>query len=146
MLYRLAFVVALGCASPAAFGQSSTGVLAVAVPNVRSDSGHVYCALYASRDGFPHRHRNAVAGSRRPASKGTVTCSFGAVPEGEYAVAVIHDENGNGRLDTGLFGIPKEGWGVSNDAGPRAFGPPRFAAARFRHGAPDQRITIHMRY
>jgi uncharacterized protein (DUF2141 family) len=42
---------------------------------------------------------------------------FRDVPEGTYAVNVFHDENSNERLDKGLFGIPKEGFGFSNDAG-----------------------------
>jgi uncharacterized protein (DUF2141 family) len=32
------------------------------------------------------------------------------------AVRVFHDKNNNGKIDTGIFGQPLEGWGVSNDA------------------------------
>ncbi|MBB6522628.1 DUF2141 domain-containing protein [Pseudoteredinibacter isoporae] len=38
-------------------------------------------------------------------------------PEGEYVMVVMHDENSNGELDTSKFGIPTEGFGISNYAG-----------------------------
>ena len=63
-----------------------------------------------------------------PAAAGGV--AFDAVPTGGYAIAVIHDENGNARLDT-FAGIPREGIGFSRNPVLR-FGPPRFDAARFR--------------
>jgi uncharacterized protein (DUF2141 family) len=36
---------------------------------------------------------------------------FSDIKPGKYAIAVIHDENCNGKLDTNMFGIPKEGYG-----------------------------------
>jgi len=47
-----------------------------------------------------------------------------------YAVSVFHDENYNGKLDTNLLGIPREGVGASNDARGN-FRPPKFGAAAF---------------
>ena len=52
------------------------------------------------------------------------------LPQGRYAIGVFHDANRNNRLDTGLFGIPKEQFGFSNGASGR-FGPPSFADAGF---------------
>jgi uncharacterized protein (DUF2141 family) len=60
------------------------------------------------------------------------------------AVGVLHDEDGDKRMATGLFGIPKEGFGVSNN--PRIlFGPPRFEDARLVP-QPGQPIIIDMKY
>lgn len=75
---------------------------------------------------------------------GTHALSFDALPGGEYALAVIHDENGNARLDT-FAGIPREGFGFSRNP-PLGFGPPRFAAARFTVGSDAQLQQIAMRY
>lgn len=69
---------------------------------------------------------------------------FDALPVGGYAVAVIHDENGNAKLDT-FAGIPREGFGFSNNPAIR-FGPPRFAAARFRHAGDATAQQVRMRY
>ncbi len=40
-------------------------------------------------------------------------CDFEDISPGTYALAVIHDENGNGKLDTNWVGIPTEGYGFS---------------------------------
>jgi uncharacterized protein (DUF2141 family) len=46
---------------------------------------------------------------------GTVTATFSDLAPGTYAVSTLHDENGNGKMDTNVFGIPREGWAVSNN-------------------------------
>ncbi len=51
--------------------------------------------------------------------------SFKNLKPGKYAFRYFHDENGNGKLDTNTFGIPKEGYGFSNNA-KGTFGPPSF--------------------
>lgn len=63
---------------------------------------------------------------------------------GTWAIAVIHDENANGRIDT-TFGIPREGVGSSRNA-PLRMGPPRFADAAFVVGTTPVSQTIRMRY
>ena len=63
---------------------------------------------------------------------------------GGYALAVIHDENGNHQLDK-LAGIPREGFGFSRDPAVR-FGPPRFASARFEVGHETESERVKMRY
>jgi uncharacterized protein (DUF2141 family) len=67
---------------------------------------------------------------------------FNDLPSGGYAIALIHDENGNGKLDT-LFGIPKEGFGFSRNPVIR-FGAPRFSAARFdvTSGTVDETVRV----
>jgi len=65
-------------------------------------------------------------------------------PPGAYAIAVHHDQNSNGKLDTNFVGIPKEGYGVSNDARPM-FSAPRFAAARVLVSR-DTTLTVHIVY
>jgi uncharacterized protein (DUF2141 family) len=56
-----------------------------------------------------------------------------------------HDMNSNNRMDTGLFGIPSEGWGVSNNARGR-FGAPSFQDAAFTMALDDIELSIHLRY
>ena len=63
---------------------------------------------------------------------------------GDYAVAVIHDENSNDKLDT-FAGIPREGFGFSRNP-PIRFGAPRFAAARFALTVMPKQQQIRMRY
>ncbi len=66
------------------------------------------------------------------------------VPPGVYAVAVHHDANSNGKLDANFLGIPREGYGVSNDVRPR-FRAPRFSEARVVVTR-DTTLVVHMAY
>lgn len=78
-----------------------------------------------------------------PAAR-ALTLDFGSVSPGEYAVSIIHDENGNHRLDKRLM-LPREGFGFSRDA-PVRFGPPSFSAAAFAVGANGAAQHVRMRY
>ncbi len=76
----------------------------------------------------------------------SVTLTFRDVKPGRYAIALLHDENANGKADRAAMMIPTEGFGFSRDAKVR-FGPPKFAAAAFEV-APGARekLVIRMRY
>jgi uncharacterized protein (DUF2141 family) len=49
-------------------------------------------------------------------TKKSYTFEINVFVKGQYAINIIHDKNNNNKLDTNIFGIPKEGWGCSNDA------------------------------
>lgn len=70
---------------------------------------------------------------------------FEDLPYGNYAVAIYHDRNSNQRLNRGLFGMPEEGYGFSNDA-PANLGPAKFDDAVFPLENTDTIIQIRMRY
>jgi uncharacterized protein (DUF2141 family) len=63
---------------------------------------------------------------------------------GKYAVRYFHDENLNGNLDTNLIGIPKEGYGFSNNATGK-FGPPPFEKWLFEI-TEDKKISLKPTY
>ena len=63
---------------------------------------------------------------------------------GRYAIALLHDENGNGKIDKALM-IPREGFGFSRDA-PLRMGPPSFKDAAFDVDAKGVNQSIRMRY
>lgn len=115
--------------------------LELAFDHVRSNKGVLRVCLTAAPENFPACVDDHNATRRSiPADSGTVR--FDGLPHGHYAVAVIHDENGNKKLDT-LAGIPREGFGFSRNP-PIRFGPPRFSAARFtiNSGAEEQQIKL----
>lgn len=85
-------------------------------------------------------HRLAVSVDAQSAGPIRIT---GIVP-GHYALSVLHDENGNSRLDRRL-GIPREGFGFSRN--PRIlFGPPSFAAAQFLITSGTNVQTVRLKY
>jgi len=71
--------------------------------------------------------------------------TFADIKLGNYAVSVLHDENQNKDLDTNMLGIPKEGYGFSNNV-TGVIGPPSFRKARFHVPARGSSITINMKY
>jgi uncharacterized protein (DUF2141 family) len=119
--------------------------LRVEIRNLRNDKGIVRCALFESAAGFPGKLEKAVAGLAVTARGGQARCDFEAVAPGRYAVAVFHDENANGKFDLKLYGVPKEGYGASNNPKPRV-GPPRFADAHFEHGERGSNLQIELHY
>lgn len=72
-------------------------------------------------------------------------CDFENIPPGTYALAVIHDENMNGKLDTNWLWIPTEGYGFSNDA-TALLGAPSFSAASFHYDGGNLDLTISLHY
>ena len=55
---------------------------------------------------------------------------------GKYAFKYFHDENNDEEINTNFMGIPKEGYGFSNNA-KGAFGPPSFDKMLFELSKPD---------
>lgn len=111
--------------------------------DLRSDKGVLRICMTADPKNFPDcvNDKAAITRSIRATER---TVHFGGIAAGNYAVAVIHDENANAKLDT-FAGIPKEGIGFSRNP-VFTFGPPRFTAARFALG--DQPVTqsVRMKY
>jgi len=96
-------------------------------------------------DRFPRCRGDADAYALVVPANAPVTLDFGRVAPGRYAIALLHDENGNGKADRALSLMPREGYGFSRDA-PVRMGPPRFAQAAFDVGRAPVRQTIRMRY
>lgn len=65
------------------------------------------------------------------------------LPNGVYAIAIYQDLNGNGKLDTNFFGIPKEPFGFSNNKVP-IFSEPSFEQCRFQFNQEKQKISIKL--
>ena len=121
-----------------------TGAVVVAVSGMRSAKGQVLACLTTRAKGFPDCRHDPAARKLAVPADGTVTFSFAALPPGRYALALLHDENGNGKADMTLM-IPREGFGFSRDAAVR-MGPPRFAAAAFAVEGDAVTMPVHMRY
>jgi uncharacterized protein (DUF2141 family) len=117
--------------------------LTVTVDNLRNGEGNVRLSAYASAAEW--LDSSAPDNDKvEPARKGSVVFHFD-LPPGTYAVACFHDENANGVFDQNFIGIPKEGFGFSNNVRP-FFRAPRFASASFALPPGGTAITIHMIY
>jgi uncharacterized protein (DUF2141 family) len=132
----------LGLPLLAAGGADTRGVLTIDVGNVRTAKGVVHVDVCPEakflKDDCPWS-----ANAR--AKLGETRVTVANLPAGRYAVQAFLDENSNGEVDRGWFGIPKEGVGFSNDAKIR-FSPPKFAEAVFAFDGNARTIRFNLRY
>lgn len=141
---RLAALALTGTAALAA-APAMAGEVVITVTDLRSTKGVVRACMTTRADIFPKcikdpgSHRTVVAAGEK------VVIRFTGVKPGDYAVALLHDENENGKADRALGMMPKEGYGFSRDA-PVKMAPPRFDDAVFAQGEGTSRLTIRMRY
>ncbi len=129
-----------------AFAQSSCPGIHVEIPNIRNSDGAVACALFAAPEGFPAkflRFANEIVMTKVRGRE--ARCDFAGIKPGTYALAVIHDENLNGELDTNFLGVPTEGYGFSSDA-QASFSAPSFSAASFSYNGQSLDLMISLNY
>jgi uncharacterized protein (DUF2141 family) len=104
--------------------------------------GVVRCALYAAPQDYMKKSFREVVGS---VSGGHAVCVFAHVTPGTYSMASFHDQNNNDKLDTGIFGIPTEGLGFSNNA-KGTMGPPKYKDASFAFSGGSLVQDLKMKY
>lgn len=123
-----------------ALAQDDGANINVTVTNIPGAKGELLIGLYDSAGSFT---RTALPGSPKipVTSRSNIRAKIPNVKPGTYAIVVIQDLNGNGRLDKNLVGMPKE---------PLAFsvirkiprGKPQFSACSFKVGTKDISMTI----
>lgn len=100
--------------------------LTVSFTGIKSDKGSLFIGLHNKKEDFLKKNfREAIV--KITAKKATAI--FKNIPQGNYTVAAFHDENNNKKMDTNFIGIPKEDYGISNNA--KGFmGPPKHKNAQ----------------
>lgn len=126
-------------------GAVEAATLNLQINSIRNDQGSVLVSVYDRADGFPDDPEAALHVRKVKARAGNMTIVFKDLAPGTYAVAFIHDENDNGKLDTNIVGIPKEGFGFSNDPRIR-FGAPSFSSSAFELRPPGATASAKMKY
>ena len=114
--------------------------LEVEVIGLSSNEGDVHIAVYDTPELFPDTD-GMITETHVSIRENRAVMIFKNLNPGRYAIAVYHDANGNHDFDQGIFGIPLEDYGFSNDA--RVFfGPPSFDDAAFELLEQKTKITI----
>lgn len=116
--------------------------LTVTVTDIRSAKGSLGLSVVDSAAAWGGQAK-AVKRQMQPVQGTEIVFRFTDLPPGDYAVSVMHDENGNGKLDSNFMGMPTEGYGFSNN--PKVLRKPTFEEARFQLGAKGDAITIRLR-
>lgn len=114
--------------------------LKVEVHGIKQTKGEIIISLFDKKEKWLS---DAILRKSIDAKLGAVEVVFSNLPEGEYAISVLHDANSNGVMDSTAIGIPIEAYGFSNDA-TGSFGPASFANAKFKLDANYKAISIRV--
>ena len=129
--------------APSSLAQSGgQAAIILKVAGLRSEKGQVKIAVFNSSEkwlGQQPRYSSTINVDRQ-----TVTWTIHDVPYGDYGVAVFHDENGNGKMDKNVLGIPLEAYGFSNNVRV-TFGPPKWERAKFIVKGSTTEVSIQVK-
>lgn len=135
--------LALGQVAPAAPPPPPPAPIVATVVGLRNDTGFVDMGLYAQTNWL--RDAGRLVRCKTRIARRQAVCTLVPPRAGTYAIAFAHDENDNGRVDQGLFGIPLEGYGFSNDAHP-VLSAPAFTACRFAYAGGPLALRMTAQY
>ena len=122
------------------------GDITVVITNLRNSDGEVLISLYDKAEGFPRDRTAILRTAAVPASaSGQVSIVFEELPYGDYAIAVLHDEDDSLDMSFGALHLPKEGYCFSNNLKVR-LSAPKFKKAKFTLNADNVTQTLRMRY
>ncbi|MBI2083571.1 MAG: DUF2141 domain-containing protein [Deltaproteobacteria bacterium] len=125
-----------------------SAILEVQVEGIKNKKGEVGVALFSSTMGYPTHLEHAYETEWIPYEKGegSLIFNFEGLPPGDYAVSVLHDTNGNRKVDRTGLGFPKEGVGFSNDQ-KVTLKAPSFKKSKFPLTAGEsKKIVIQLEY
>ncbi|AXA93265.1 DUF2141 domain-containing protein [Massilia sp. YMA4] len=135
------FVNLLAGALLAGAGMAQAADMTVGIEGLKNANGQVLVAVFDRAADFLKQPVRVAAVT---AQQGKVRVSIAGLPAGDYALSVFQDENGNGKLDKNVIGMPVEPYGFSNDAA-GSFGPPSFQDAAVRLADTGGSATITLR-
>lgn len=126
--------------SSSAAQAQKTGKLIVKIAGIRNAEGNIRVAVRTDE-------ATIAAAQIATIDPKTLTAEavFDNLSEGDYGIAVIHDENQNEKLDFNDYGMPLEGYGHSNNPSKRQ-GPPDFSETKFIFAAPATTIAVNLIY
>ncbi len=142
----LVFLLWVPFPSPSA-QTNDTATLTVRVTGARNTKGKIWVTVFQDAQGFPDNASKAIRQQSVEIDPNTMSAqvTFKDLPQGTFAVSVLHDENGNGKMDKNFVGMPKEGYGASNNPKKKKRAP-TFDEAKLSLNASEQTIEITLIY
>lgn len=115
----------------------------ITIENIKGKKGTIQIAVFNTASSFPK-----VGGEYKlmqyTVSEGQSRFKIKDLPNGEYAIAIHHDENSDGKMNTNMIGIPKEGYGFSKNYKPK-LSAPKFSDCAIIIDR-DQKMTVNLIY
>lgn len=141
------FLLASTFCAPAEAPATGAATLTVHVTGARNAKGQIRAALFQGAKGFPGDASQAIETQAADIDPQSLSAQivFKGLHDGVYAVSIFHDENRNQKLDKNLLGIPREGYGASNNP-KKKMGPPNFEETKFQLSGQAQSLEIKLIY
>jgi uncharacterized protein (DUF2141 family) len=139
----LALAVLAGVSGDAVQANDSSS-LSLSISGLRNMKGNVLVCVTANPKHFPNCNKDPGSLRARVSARNAATVNFDGVAPGTYAAALMHDENGNDKLDLAIM-IPKEGFGFSRNPAV-VTGPPKFKSAAFTVASGSNSQSVKMKY
>ncbi len=121
-----------------------TATLTITIKDLRNHDGQLIFGVFKKADGFPTDSRKAENWQVKKIDADTITFTC-ELPPGKYGASVLHDENKNDKMDKNVAGIPKEGYGVTNNPKPRLRAA-TFDESTFTLPSDGKTLTISVQY
>lgn len=125
----------------ATFANAQSLTLNVPIPSNESDLGNLRVGVFTSQEAFDQG--TIMRGLQQQALSGDNTISVPNLPAGTYGISVYIDKNGNGELDTNLFGAPSEPYGFTLNP-TIGFSAPEFKEFSFSYDGKGSSLTIYL--
>ncbi len=123
----------------------ATGTMVLEISNLPADkSGTLYIGIYDNEANYPQEGKSAHHRLHKVNKQERAIVQINNVAYGEYAIALFYDANGNGKIDTNLFGIPTEPYGFSNNVF-HATRATSFQEAKFGFSKSEQVVSLQVK-
>jgi uncharacterized protein (DUF2141 family) len=111
--------------------------LEIEITGIRNNKGEILLQLF-------NENQNVIGQQKGVIEESKCKVIFSNLKPGKYVFCYFHDENLSGIMETNGLGIPKEGYGFSNNAS-GMFGPRPFKEWLFDIKE-DKKIAVKIRY
>jgi uncharacterized protein (DUF2141 family) len=129
-----------GVATNSSFSQDRKP-LKITFTGLKDTKSVLMIGIYRKQDGFPGSDKPPFKGYTISPSGSSSTFTATDLEYGEYALAVYQDKNADKKLNTGMFGIPKEPYAFSNNFKPK-FSGPKYDDCKFTYSAEKNELSI----
>ncbi|WMX16412.1 MULTISPECIES: DUF2141 domain-containing protein [unclassified Aureispira] len=122
----------------------NTPIVEVVITNIRNNKGNLVLGFYKDGKSFSKRTPFMSKVVEKTTMKNGIVKFSLPLPAGKYGIALLDDENKNGKADYGFL-LPIEGFGFSDyyHSGVLA---PTFNDFDFEVGNTDKSVTVKLKY
>lgn len=120
-------------------------VLDIEIVNIRNNKGVILLSFYTESGQYPYNPARTFKVKKDSLAGGVVHTSITGLVPGHYGLCLLDDENGSGRMENNMLGIPLEGFGFANNVKP-FLKRPDYDRIRFRLLPGINRMQLIVRY